>query len=236
MKAQPKYMQIINYYTGLIESGELNNGDKMPTENEICDLFTVSRITVRKALDSMLNLELITKVQGKGSYVSCKKADMQLNHLNGFSEEMKNLGLVPSTRVLEQKIISPSKTVAEALDIDLSQKIYLIIRLRLADGTPMAIERLHIPFSRFAGIENEDLSKSLYELLKTKYGLESSEGRETISAGLPSKNDVELLDILHETPILSIKRTTFDMQGVPFEYVDSVYRSDKYQFNVTLKR
>jgi len=236
LKAQPRYMQIINYYMGIIDAGKLREGDQMPTEEEIGELFKVSRITVRQALDGLCKRGYIFKLQGKGSFVSRKKTDMQLNHLIGFSEEMRNQGLEPSTRLIELEILTPSDTVAEALGIDTSQKVYYIVRLRCADGTPMAVERVHLPFYRFAGIENLDLTKSLYELLRDHYGCESSRATQKIQAGFASARDTKLLEMKPGTPVLLFSRTTYEPDGKPFEYVESVYRGDKYVFNVTLKK
>ena len=89
MKAAPRYSQIISYYQSLIESGKLTEGEKIPTEEAIGELFGVSRITVRQALDGLAQGGYIYKIQGKGSFVSAKKAGMQLNHLVGFSDEMR---------------------------------------------------------------------------------------------------------------------------------------------------
>ena len=236
MKAQPRYMQIINYYAGIIEAGRLSEGDKMPTEEEIGELFKVSRITVRQALDGLCNSGYIYKLQGKGSFVATKKTDMQLNHLVGFSDEMRSQGLEPSTRLIKQEIITPSEAVAQALRIDTSQKIYVIARLRCADGVPMAVERVHLPFYRFAGIENMDLTRSLYELLRDHYGCESSKATQRIQAGYSGPKDTKLLEMKPGTPVLLFSRTTFELDGRPFEYVESIYRGDKYIFNVTLNR
>ncbi len=236
MKAQPRYMQIINYYMGIIEAGRLNEGDQMPTEEEIGELFRVSRITVRQALDGLCKGGYIYKQQGKGSFVAIKKTDMQLNHLVGFSDEMRSQGLEPTTRLIKQEIITPSETVAQALRIDTSQKIYVIVRLRCADGIPMAVERVHLPFYRFAGIESLDLTRSLYELLRDHYGCESSKATQSIQAGYASAKDTKLLEMKPGTPVLVFSRTTFELDGRPFEYVESIYRGDKYIFNVTLNK
>ena len=100
MKAAPRYSQIISYYRSLIESGKLAEGDKMPTEETIGEIFGVSRITVRQALDGLAQSGYIYKIQGKGSFVAAKKAGMQLNHLIGFSDEMRSIGMEPSTSLI----------------------------------------------------------------------------------------------------------------------------------------
>lgn len=236
MKSLPRYSQIISYYQGLIDTGKLEEEQQMPTEEAIGSLFGVSRITVRQALDGLAQAGYIYKIQGKGSFVCSKKADMQLNHLVGFSDEMRNLGLTPSNLMVEQQLVLPSEPVARQLNIDAKQKVYYIVRVRCADGVPMAVERLHIPFFRFVGIENQDLSGSLYALLRDKYGCESSRATQSIQAGAATSQEAKLLEIKAGMPVLRISRTTYESDGTPFEYVESVYRGDKYVFNVTLKK
>ena len=236
VKAVPRYLQIINYYQGMIDAGKLSEGQQMPTEEAIGALFSGSRITVRQALDGLAQAGYIYKVQGKGSFVASKKAGMQLNHLIGFSDEMRSLGLEPSTILVEQSLMLPTEAVAKALNIDVTQKIYFLTRIRCADGVPMAVEKVHMPFYRFAGIETQDLSKSLYALLKEQYGCECSKAVQSIQAGAASSHDAKLLKIKTGMPVLCISRTTYGMDGAPFEYVDSIYRGDKYIFNVTLEK
>lgn len=236
MKVVPRYLQISKYYQGLINAGELVENQKMPTEEEIGELFGVSRITVRQALEVLAQEKYIYKVHGKGSFVAAKKAGMQLNHLIGFSDEMRNLGMEPSTILVEQTIKTPSESVAAALDIAPTQKVYYLTRLRCADGIPMAVERVQMPFSRFAGIEAYDLNGSLYSLLRDQFGCECVKAMQSIQAGEATAQDARLLKIKTGAPVLCITRTTYSSGDVPVEQVQSIYRGDKYIFNVTLEK
>ena len=236
MRTVTRYQQIINYYQELIKSGQLSEGEQMPTEEAIGTLFGVSRITVRQALDGLAQMGLIHKVQGKGSFVSSAKTGLQLDHLKGFSDEMRMLGRTPSTVLVEKALITPSEVVAKALQIEPTQKVYLFIRLRCADGIPMAVEKVHMPFARFAGIDSKDLNTSLYTLLKEQYGCESSKAVQSIQAGAANSRAAKLLQIKTGSPVLCISRTTLDTYGQPFEYVQSTYRGDKYVLNVTLSK
>lgn len=234
MKAMPRYMQVMNYYIPLIKSGKLKDGDKMPTEEEICSLFSISRITVRRALEGLRLGGYIYKVQGKGSFVTTKKTGFQLNHLKGFTEEMKTLGKEPASKIISLDIITPDEKVAGILNLDTSQKIYRLVRLRCADGSPIAIEKVHLPFYRFPTLSSHNLSGSLYEILQLNYGCESSRGNQEIRAGLASLEEAELLEITPGAAVLHINRTTYETDEIPYEYVESTYRGDQYQFQVTL--
>ncbi len=234
MKSLPRYMQVMNYYIPLIKSGKLKEGDKMPTEEEICELFGISRITVRRALEGLQQGGYIYKQQGKGSFVMTKKTGFQLNHLKGFTEEMKALGKEPSSEVLTFEIVSPGEKAAGILGIDINQKIYLLERLRLADGVPIAIERVHLPFYRFPTLRTENVSESLYEILKYHFGCESYKGIQEIHAGMATEEEARLLQINPGSAVLHINRTTYEQEGTAYEYVESTYRGDQYQFTVTL--
>lgn len=231
-----RYAQITEYYMDLIGKGILKEGQKMPTEEELCNLFNVSRITVRRGLDELARNGYIYRLQGKGSYVSTEKADMQLNHLIGFSQEMKMLGREPSTHVISIDIIKPSDAVAKPLRLTNEQMIYRLIRLRCADGLPMAVERVHLPFFLFPGLEHEKLDVSLYDVLSSKYGCKIQKGTQFIQAGFTTGSDAELLQVQPRSIALFISRTTYNNEDIPVEYVESVYRGDKYKFNVTLYR
>jgi GntR family transcriptional regulator len=236
MKTLSRYQQIINYYRSLIETGKLEEGQQIPTEEEMCIYFNVSRITIRRALDGLLQEGLIYKQQGKGSFVTNKRTGIQLNHLLGFNEEMRALGYNPSSVIISKKLVKPSELVAESLNLTNGQDVYIITRLRSADNNPMAIEQVHLPFHRFPGAELEDLSSSLYHVLEEKFGCQIDHAQQSIKAGLASESDASLLQINPGSPVLLINRITYEKLGNPFEYVQSVYRGDKYQFNVAIDK
>lgn len=234
MNGTPLYAQIVQYYGDRIDAEKLAEGDQMPTEEEIGGLFNVSRITVRKALDELSRRGYIQKVHGKGSFVTGRKMEMQLNHLIGFSEEMRLLGLTPSTQLLEQGIEPPGPKAAEALEMDPAQKVYTFTRLRCANAVPIAVERVSLPFHRFPGLENHDLTSSLYALLRERYGCERHWARQRIQAAAAGKRDAERLGVKPGFPVMLIDRVTHEPDGRPFEYVHSTYNSQRYVFNVTL--
>jgi GntR family transcriptional regulator len=234
MKSLPRYMQVMNYYIAMIKSGQLKEGDKMPTEEEICSMFDISRITVRRALDDLMQNGYIYKQQGKGSFVMVRKKGFQLDHLTSFTEEMKMIGKTPTSQILTFDIVTPGEKAADVLGIHQSQKIYLLERLRCADGIPLAIERVHLPFYRFPTLRQANLKESLYDILQFQFGVESYKGVQEIRAGLASEEEAKLLAITPGSAVLHISRATSEQDGTVYEYVESIYRGDLYQFNVTL--
>jgi len=232
----PKYLQIVYYFAKKIEGNELKYNDKLPTEEEICKFFNVSRITARQALDSLVKEGYIVKIQGKGSYVNMNKMKMQLNTLQGFSEEMRNKGLVPSTKLISVDICNPDIMVAEKLGIDVSIKVYSICRIRFANEVALSLENAFLPFFICPDIEKFDLTGSLYAILHDHYNITPERANQCIEAGFIDKKTARLLDVKVGTQALIIERVTYLSSGKPFEYVKSIYRGDKYKFYVDLQK
>ncbi|HHV83496.1 MAG TPA: GntR family transcriptional regulator [Tepidanaerobacter syntrophicus] len=230
----PKYLQIIQYFAEKIENGDLKEGDKLPTEQEICNFFNVSRITARQALDELTNKGYIVKKQGKGSYVSINKMKMQLNSLQGFSEEMRSKGLEPSSKLLSLEICNPSLEVATKLNIDPSVKVYSIERIRYANNVALSLENVFIPFFLCPDIEQYDLTDSLYKILQKNYNIVIKRANQSIEAGFVDKRAAKLLNVKAGTQALIIERVTYTSNDTPLEYVKSLYRGDKYKFYVDL--
>lgn len=235
-KTGTRYSQIVSYYLDLINRQLMCEGDKMPTEAEIGRLFNVSRITVRHAMEELAQSGYIVRMQGKGSFVRVKKTDMQLNHLRGFSEEMRMKGMEPSTVLRESSVIACGRVAAERLRIEPGTKIYLINRLRLADGTPMAVEQVHIPFFLCPGLTNHDLSGSLYRILSDQYRLRPHWASQDIEASIAGRSMADLLQMKAGSPALTIERISYLENDMPLEYVMSVYRGDRYSFHVDMRR
>lgn len=232
----PKYTHIIQYFMNRINSGELKDGDKLPTEDVLCSYFSVSRITVRKALNELLYKGYIIKKHGKGSYVNTGIAQMQLNSLQGFTEEMKSKGIVATSKVLDISLINANNVIAGKLQIDENSKAYCIERLRMANGESMSIEKVYLPYYLCSDIDKYDLSGSLYELLGSKYNLSPKKAEQCIEATTAGKREQEILKIKLRSPVLKIERTSYLSSNTPLEFVSSIYRGDKYKFYVTIYR
>ncbi|MEG0740845.1 MAG: GntR family transcriptional regulator [Clostridia bacterium] len=230
-----RYHQIAEYYRRLIETKELPEGTKMPTEEQLCTMFQVSRITARQAMSELAQSGFIERVQGKGSFVKVKKMDMQLNHLQGFTEEMRAKGMVASSRVLASAVVPCDLQVAEHLKLEEAVPVFSVERLRLADDEPVAVEHVYIPFYLCPELEQSELGGSLYQML-SKSGLKVARATQDIAAGFSPRAICELLKIKQTMPTLNIERVTFLENGTPLEYVLSAYRSDRYTFHVEMAR
>jgi GntR family transcriptional regulator len=151
-------------------------------------------------------------------------------HLRGFTEDMKQRGMVPSSKLLEQTIVRASDELAENLKIPPESPVMKLRRLRLADGTPMAIEESYIPLTPFPLLEKISFAKqSLYYILRENYGVRVAWADETIEALPASREESELLTIPKRASVLSISRVIITTEQVPIEVACSRYRGDRYR-------
>lgn len=234
MESAPKYQLIYQHYVKLIESGELSDGERLPTEEELCLLFDASRTTVRSALKELAYRGYIVKKHSRGSFVRSGGASMSLDSLQGFTGEMAKRGMRTSSKLLMADMESADMLVSARLNIAESSKVFVIQRLRLVEDKPMAIEKVYLPFFRCPDLLSHDLTGSLYGILEKEYGLRLHQANQALEAALACGEEAKLLGICAKDPVLRIDRISYLADNNPLEYCNSVYRGDKYKFYVTL--
>src|SRR5277367_5405395 len=141
----PLYYQIQRALMEKIHSGELMTGDPLASEEELARVYQVSRMTARQALHGLKTSGYAFSQKGRGTFVTRPKMEKNIMHLRGFTEDMKQRGMVPSSRVIEQTVIKATEDLAEKLRVTPGDAVMLLRRLRLADGIPMALEESNIP-------------------------------------------------------------------------------------------
>lgn len=232
---ETKYRKLTRHLQEDIKAGRLPYQQKLPTEEQLTKQFGVSRITVRQALTWLEQNGYIHKIQGKGSFVTWQQTQMQLNILQGFSEEMRKMGLQPSTKLVEVGLTGADETVAAQLQLPPGASVYRLVRLRLASGVPMCVEALHVSEALCPGLENQPLTGSVYSIFKNEYGHRLQYADQEMEAGRAGAKDAAQLGIGVGVPILLTRRTTFLQDGRPLEYVQSAYRGDRYKITARLE-
>jgi GntR family transcriptional regulator len=165
-----------------------------------------------------------------------RRVEQELSALVSTSEAMRQRGWRLETRVLNlEQIIAPSH-VAAALEISPDAPVYELSRLRIADGAPVSVQTNYLPVALCPRLEENDLSASLYRLLESRYGLRLWNGQETLRARGATSHEGRLLDIREGAPVMHTERTTYAAHGVAVEYLDAVWRGDRYDFKVKLTR
>jgi len=215
---------------------QLGVGSAIPSERQLSADLGVSRLTVRAALDTLTREGHLVRRRGSGTYVQEPKIAQELT-MTSFSEDMRRRGLVPGSRTVSIARELAGARLGRALQVSPAEKILVIKRLRLADGEAMAIETLHIPERFVPGLEPKDLDEgSFYELLVERYGIRIAAGTQSIEPTVTDEEESEALGVPLHSPAFLFERTSRDAEGVTCEFVQSVYRGDRYRIVTELSR
>lgn len=228
------YYQLKEILLEKIRNNEWPINGKIPTERELCEIFKVSRITVRQALYELEKEGYLYRKQGKGTFVTAPKIEQRLSSFYSFSEEIRKMGYTPSTQVVGFDLITADAEVAKHLNIPQEAKVYSIRRLRLANQEPFAYEISFIPHELCPGLTSEEVATNgLYNSMG-KYGIVPNKAIETFEAVAISSNDALYLEANKNSPGLLLNRVTYAEQKV-IEYCRSIIRGDRYKYRIVLK-
>ena len=232
----PLYMQLVAYFRLQIQAGVLKPGDKMLSENDLCKVLHISRTTVRLCMEQLAGDGLLLRFRGKGSFIADRRLKRNINYLYSFSENIRAAGAVPTSIVLESKIVTVSKAIAKNLQLpEKNSKVFKLKRLRCANREPVIVECSYIPYYFCPEIEKIDFSEtSLYETLHAQYNMDAYHAVETIGAILIDPINAGLLHCAEGAPGYRIERISNLESGYVFEYTVSATRADKCEFRLDL--
>lgn len=236
--ATPMYMQLKNIITKQINDEFYHDGQKLPSERELCETFKVSRMTVRQALSELENTGLIKKYQGKGTYVSKPKVEQELLTITPFRETLLAKGIMPSTKYIGYEEIANSYKLSTTLKVPMDEKIAKIEILGLGDDVPISYYISH--FDIKSGLRMDHL---IHELIEKKQpcttldvyrefnDIEIGFIYQTFEATLSDRVSSRLLDIKNKSPILKVKSIICSKNDAPIESRSAIYRGDMYKFS-----
>lgn len=232
----PLYEQLAAYIKIQIQADVLKPGDKMITENSLCETLNISRTTVRQCMDRLVKEGLLIRYRGKGSFIADQKMKRNINYLYNFTENIRSLGAVPRSIVLKSEVCEVDAFTREKLQLPGGQtRAFALTRVRCADNEPILLERTFIPYYLCEGIETFDFaSVSLYHTLSERYTLNLYRATETIEAILIEKKEASLLKCPAKVPGYRITRLSHLDSDFIFEYTESITRADKCMFQLEL--
>ncbi len=232
-EARPaRYEQIAEYLRELIAAAE--PGDRLPSEAELCEQFDVSRMTARQAVQLVSADGLIERRRGAGTFVRSPPVLRHLGSPLSFSGSMRARGVVASSKTLRWEQLDPSEDERAALDLASGETARVLERLRLADGTPMAIERA-VMSDRIANELDEGFQAgSLHDAFR-RLGRNPTEAHAEVSARRATKRERDLLGLPSSAIILTERRTIFDQDGVALERTETRYAASRYSFRAILR-
>ncbi|MGH3132597.1 MAG: GntR family transcriptional regulator [Gaiellaceae bacterium] len=229
-----KQSQTRDLVLDLIE--QLDVGDAIPSERQLSTDLGVSRLTVRAALDDLAREGYLVKRRGAGTFVSEPKIAQELT-MTSFTDDMQRRGMRPSSRTLELRVAPAGARLGRLLHVSPSEPVVVAVRLRLADGESMAMETLHVRESHVPGLTARDLEeRSFYELLRDRYGIVIVGGTQTIEPTVTDEEESDALGVPLHSPAFRFERVTHAEAGEIVEFVESIYRGDRYRLVTALGR
>ena len=209
-----KYARIVEHIERTISDGSLGPGDRLPPERDLAAEHGVSRMTVRQALQTLEARGLLRRTIGRsgGSFVAQPKLERDLGTFSGLSEQLRRQGIVAGARLV---------SAGEA------DGAIEIVRVRLADGEPFALERSSFPADRFGALLELDLTGSLYDLLSEHFDAAPVRAVERIEPVLADADEAAALGIARGAPLMLVDRAAYDAAGLVVETARDVFRGDR---------
>lgn len=230
----PFYQQLKDILLESIREDALQPGDRLPSERELGERLGVSRLTVRRALNDLINAGWLFTQPGKGTYVRDAKLEQGIQQLVGLSEDMKRRGYAVTSQVLQVTVLPASGKTAKTMKLAPQEEVVLLERLRSVDGQPLSIERSYLNHKLCPGIAQHDLTTSLYRILRENYGLNIPKAEQTYEAVTAGRRESQLLGIPEGAPLLLSERVAYTDTGGVIEYGVAWYRGDRYKFHAVL--
>lgn len=224
----PLYYQVSRILHKEIESGKYRPGDYIPTEIELQKRFGVSRATIRQAIADLVYQGLLERRRSKGTKVSASHIEARLSDLASFTNEMMNGGFTLKTKILNYKQIQVPERIATLLQLESSEMVTVMERLRLVDEKPVSLEKWYAPLKAYPGLNpsmfgETGFEQSTYYVLMKHYGLTVRRAVDTVSPQAVESRDARLLQVEKGTPVLLRTRISFDANNHPVTYATGVY-------------
>lgn len=228
----PLYFQVAQHLEQLIESGTYPAGMRLDNEIVLAERLGLSRPTMRRAIEYLVDRGLLVRRRGVGTQVVQPKVRRPVE-LSSLHDDLRAAGEQPRTEVLSFAVERPSETVAATLDLVAGAEVYAIERLRFTADEPLAIMRNYVPVT-VVGLDAGSLrSRGLYDLLRSS-GVSLKIATQTIGGRAAEPAEARLLNESAGSPLLTMSRTTYDDTGRAVEYGSHLYRASRYTFELTL--
>jgi GntR family transcriptional regulator len=218
----PAHAQIERWLADAIRTGRFAPGHRLPPERDLAVRAGVSRMTLRQALDSLERRGLVERRVGRDGGTFVAEPKLELAGLSALSDQLRGLGLEAGARVVSAE--ERGSTPAEAA---LGVRVYELVRVRLANGEPVALERTVLSAAAYPGLLRERVDGSLYELIRARYDDVPVRSVERLEPALASEADARALEIAPGDPVMSVERTAYARSGRVVEISRDVFRGDR---------
>lgn len=232
----PLYYKLKEEIIRMIEDEEVNPDELIPSERDMMEKYDISRTTVRKAIDVLVNEGYLYKIHGKGTYVKGKKFSQGLLKLTSCTEMLRSKGFDPVSKVIKSEIFTPRKRIIHHMDLKDRDKVFYTERVNYIEGAPINYTKSYIPYKYVPSIENFNFNtNSMYKTLSSVYKIDIIGSNRTVEAVLPDEDLAKALDISLNLPLLKFNGWVYGkLNGnkILVEYFKTYYRSDRSKFYI----
>lgn len=226
----PLHIQLASLLRQQVQEGRLKPNDRLPSERELCETYGISRITVRKALSTLMQEGLVYSSIGKGTYVAEPPLNEELRPLSSFTQDLERRGMSASSQVLQTAIQPADDYWAARLSIPRGAEVVLLHRLRLANDLPIAIQITRLPHHLCPNLLQFNFaSRSLYDVLNKEYRLHLSRSDTVIESALAQPDEARLLQLKRPAAVLISEQTTYLDTGTVIEITKSIFHAERYK-------
>lgn len=226
---KPLHAAIAGHLAGLVASGALAPGIRLPPERQLAATLGVSRMTVRQALGELERDGLVRRVVGRsgGTFVAETPSGGVALGSGGLSAGLRRASGASQAELVSAEVEAPGKRATAALGLGRNERVVIITRLRLAGGKPLAVERTSVPSRLFPDIEDMDLAGSLYDLMDAGFGLRPVRAIERLEVADARPSDARTIGAKRGTPVILVERIGYAADGTPVEFGRDRFRADR---------
>ncbi len=216
-----------------MSGGEIAIGDRVPSERDLAEWTGVSRPTARAALSSLARAGMLERGVGRrGTTVAANAMVRDLGHFTGFTQLAERTGVEPAARVLSFDCVPAVRRVAGALELADGDRVWHVRRLRIGDSGPCTLEESWLSAERFAGLDEHDLSGSIYGLLRNEFERGPARASERLEPIVADRDVADALDVAVGSPLMLVEHTAYCSAGTPLEHAHDIHRPDRSRFLV----
>ena len=229
----PIYRGVARELSDLIRKGDLPPGSRVSSERELAGEYGISRMTARAALSLLEQRGVIERKGRSGAFVARPKIGLDLSTVAGLSARLLRQGITPGAEVIEGRTVTAGElesAVAETLGVAGDEPVHVVVRRRTGNGEPLALEESYFPARYCRDLLDNELTGSIYELLRDGYGLEPARLYQEVELTQLDTAAAVKLGVRPDVPVLMVTRTAWDARGRPIEYARDLYRGDRLLF------
>ena len=228
--SSPIYIKIHNQLRENIEDGKWKVGERIPAERELANQFSVSRMTLRQAIQELVDEGILERRVGSGTFVANRKVQERMSGVTSFTDLMKSIGKVPSSTTISNHLTIPSQVEIEKLDLKDGDQVVRMERIRSGNDVPICFEVATIPANLVKELSKEEVTTSFWETLERKAHLYPGHAVQHISATKATEKIANYLNVKRGDPLLRMTQLSYLQDGTPFEYVHTQYVGSRFEF------